>query len=128
MGRAVAQQLVRRLVRVEGVDRVADEGLLLDQYGVACGFVRAVGATSTTCGVIAALMIWRLPKLKADNEIESLVSREFAFLLNLAGLIVSIRAMFAQGPNFSRITLAIGCLMLAAFFFYMGILLWPVSD
>ena len=53
---------------------------------------------------------------------------EFAFLLNLAGLIVSIRAMFAQGPNFSRITLAIGCLMLAAFFFYMGILLWPVSD
>ncbi|MEM8607122.1 MAG: cytochrome c-type biogenesis CcmF C-terminal domain-containing protein [Myxococcota bacterium] len=31
---------------------------------------------------IAALMIWRVPKLKADNEIESLVSREFAFLLN----------------------------------------------
>jgi cytochrome c-type biogenesis protein CcmF len=31
---------------------------------------------------IAALIIWRLPKLKADNEIESLMSREFAFLLN----------------------------------------------
>jgi cytochrome c-type biogenesis protein CcmF len=31
---------------------------------------------------MAALMIWRLPKLRAENEIESLVSREFAFLLN----------------------------------------------
>lgn len=31
---------------------------------------------------VAALMVWRLPKLRADNEIESLVSREFAFLLN----------------------------------------------
>jgi cytochrome c-type biogenesis protein CcmF len=42
---------------------------------------------------IAALMIWRLPKLKADNEIESLVSREFAFLLNnwvLLGMMVFV--------------------------------------
>ena len=38
-------------------------------------------------------MIWRLPKLKADNEIESLVSREFAFLLNnwvLLGMMVFV--------------------------------------
>ena len=43
--------------------------------------------------VIGALMIWRLPKLKADNEIESLVSREFAFLLNnwvLLGMMVFV--------------------------------------
>jgi cytochrome c-type biogenesis protein CcmF len=42
---------------------------------------------------IALLMIWRLPKLKADNEIESLVSREFAFLLNnwvLLGMMVFV--------------------------------------
>jgi cytochrome c-type biogenesis protein CcmF len=42
---------------------------------------------------IGALMIWRLPKLKADNEIESLVSREFAFLLNnwvLLGMMVFV--------------------------------------
>jgi cytochrome c-type biogenesis protein CcmF len=42
---------------------------------------------------IAALMIWRLPKLRADNEIESLVSREFAFLLNnwvLLGMMVFV--------------------------------------
>ena len=42
---------------------------------------------------IALLMIWRLPKLKAANEIESLVSREFAFLLNnwvLLGMMVFV--------------------------------------
>jgi cytochrome c-type biogenesis protein CcmF len=42
---------------------------------------------------IAALMVWRLPKLKADNEIESLMSREFAFLLNnwvLLGMMVFV--------------------------------------
>ncbi|MEZ4286627.1 MAG: heme lyase CcmF/NrfE family subunit [Polyangiales bacterium] len=31
---------------------------------------------------IFALIAWRLPKLKAQNEIQSLLSREFAFLLN----------------------------------------------
>ncbi|MBW2405387.1 MAG: cytochrome c biogenesis protein CcsA [Deltaproteobacteria bacterium] len=42
---------------------------------------------------IAALMIWRLPKLKSDHEIESLLSREFAFLLNnwvLLGMMVFV--------------------------------------
>ena len=31
---------------------------------------------------VFALIIWRLPKLRAQHEIKSLVSREFAFLLN----------------------------------------------
>jgi len=38
-------------------------------------------------------MIWRLPKLKSDHEIESLLSREFAFLLNnwvLLGMMVFV--------------------------------------
>lgn len=41
------------------------------------------------------LVFWRLPKLKAEHEIESLVSREFAFLLNnwvLLGMMVFVLA------------------------------------
>lgn len=52
---------------------------------------------------------------------------EFAFLLNLAGLFLSVRAIKAEGPNLSRIAVAIGCLLMAGFFFYVGILLWPVT-
>jgi hypothetical protein len=54
-----------------------------------------------------------------------LLMSEFAFLLNLAGLFVSVRNMFAHGPSFSGIAVATGCLMLAGFFFYVGLLLWP---
>jgi len=54
-----------------------------------------------------------------------LLMSEFAFLLNLAGLFVSVRNMFAHGPTFSGIALATGCLLLAGFFFYLGIMLWP---
>jgi cytochrome c-type biogenesis protein CcmF len=32
--------------------------------------------------VCVGLVVWRLPKLKAEHKIDSLVSREFAFLLN----------------------------------------------
>lgn len=32
--------------------------------------------------VSAALIIWRLPRLRAENRMESLLSRDFAFLLN----------------------------------------------
>lgn len=54
-----------------------------------------------------------------------LLMSEFAFLLNLAGLFVSVRNMFAHGPTFSGIAVATGCLLLAGFFFYLGIMLWP---
>ena len=42
---------------------------------------------------VFALIIWRLPKLKAQHEIKSLLSREFAFLLNnwvLVGMMVFV--------------------------------------
>ena len=54
---------------------------------------------------IFALMIWRLPKLKAENEIESLASREFAFLLNnwvLLGMMV-VRADRDDVPADQRV-------------------------
>ncbi|MEJ2321706.1 MAG: hypothetical protein P8Z31_04970 [Gammaproteobacteria bacterium] len=54
-----------------------------------------------------------------------LLMSEFAFLLNLAGLFVSMRNMFTHGPSFSGIAVATGSLMLAGFFFYVGLLLWP---
>ena len=41
----------------------------------------------------AALIIWRLPKLKADHKIHSLLSREFMFLLNnwiLLGMMIFV--------------------------------------
>ena len=56
-----------------------------------------------------------------------LLMSEFAFLLNAAGVIVSVREMLKHGPSFSGIALATGCLLLAGFFFYLGIMLWPVQ-
>ncbi|NOY92684.1 MAG: cytochrome c biogenesis protein CcsA [Deltaproteobacteria bacterium] len=43
--------------------------------------------------VCAALIIWRLPKLKAEHKIQSLLSREFFFLLNnwvLLGMMIFV--------------------------------------
>ncbi|MDX1344471.1 MAG: hypothetical protein R3179_01140 [Sedimenticolaceae bacterium] len=56
-----------------------------------------------------------------------LLMSEFAFLLNAAGLVISVREMLRHGLSFSGIALATGCLLLAGFFFYLGILLWPVQ-
>ena len=52
---------------------------------------------------------------------------EFAFLLNIAGLIISVREIFRHGPQFPVIAVAAGCLLLASFFFYLGITLWPLQ-
>ncbi len=41
-----------------------------------------VGFMAVIIVACMALILWRLPKLKSDNRIESMVSREFAFLLN----------------------------------------------
>ena len=41
-----------------------------------------VGYMAILLVVCAALIIWRLPQLKAENSIDALLSREFAFLLN----------------------------------------------
>ena len=56
-----------------------------------------------------------------------LLMSEFAFLLNAAGVVISVREMLRHGLSFSGITLATGCLLLAAFFFYLGVMLWPVQ-
>ena len=56
-----------------------------------------------------------------------LLMSEFAFLLNAAGAIVSVRQMLKHGPSFSGVALATGCLLHAGFFFYLGIMLWPVQ-
>ncbi len=56
-----------------------------------------------------------------------LLMSEFAFLLNAAGLVISVREMLRHGLSFSGIALATGCLLLAGFFFYLGIMLWPVQ-
>ncbi|MEM7157796.1 MAG: cytochrome c-type biogenesis CcmF C-terminal domain-containing protein [Myxococcota bacterium] len=49
--------------------------------------------------VSAVLLIWRLPLLRSRNELESIMSREFAFLLNnwlflIAALFVGIATIF----------------------------------
>jgi len=55
-----------------------------------------------------------------------LLMSEFAFLLNIAGVIVSIREMLRHGPSFAAIAAATGCLLLAGFFFYLAVMIWPV--
>ena len=52
-----------------------------------------VGYMAILLVVCAALIVWRLPKLKAENTIDALLSREFAFLLNnwiLLGMMVFV--------------------------------------
>lgn len=55
-----------------------------------------------------------------------LLMSEFAFLLNIAGVIVSVREMLRHGPSFAAIAVTTGCLLLAGFFFYIAIMIWPV--
>ena len=43
----------------------------------------------------AALIIWRLPKLKAEHQLQALLSREFAFLLNNWILLAMMFAVLA---------------------------------
>jgi len=52
-----------------------------------------VGFMAIIIVVCAALIVWRLPKLRADHKIEALLSREFMFLLNnwmLLGMMVLV--------------------------------------
>jgi cytochrome c-type biogenesis protein CcmF len=52
-----------------------------------------VGYMAILLVACAALIVWRLPKLKAENTMDALLSREFAFLLNnwiLLGMMVFV--------------------------------------
>lgn len=81
-------------------------------------------------GLLIALIFLLTDGFLPDSEhglplLMRLLMCEFAFLLNAAGLFLSFRSMRDKGISFSGIAVAIGCLMLAGFFFYAGLLLWP---
>ena len=84
-------------------------------------------------GLLFALIILQTGGHVPDSQgvlplLMRLLMSEFAFLLNAAGVFLSVRDMLRHGPSFSGIALATGCLLLAGFFFYLGIMLWPAQN
>ena len=66
-----------------------------------------VGFIADRRGVSIALIVWRLPLLKAEHRMESLVSREATFLFNNL-LLVGIAFAVLWGVLFPLISEAIG--------------------
>lgn len=84
-------------------------------------------------GLLFALVILQTDGHMPDSTgglplLMRLLMSEFAFLLNAAGVFISVREMLRHGPGFSGIAVATGCLLMAGFFFYLGIMLWPTPD
>ena len=83
-------------------------------------------------GLIIAMTLLLTDGFQPDSQgglplLMRLLMSEFAFLLNAAGLFLSVRGMIKDGFTLSRIAVATGCLIMAGLFFYGGILLWPQS-
>ena len=90
-----------------------------------------LGFMTTIIGVGVVLILWRLPKLKSENQIESFLSREAAFLFNnlmLLGVLFAVMwgtllPLLSEGltgeeiavgpPFFNRVNIPIGLVLLA---------------
>ena len=90
-----------------------------------------LGLMTTILGVGVVLVLWRLPKLKSENQIESFLSREAAFLFNnllLLGVLFAVMwgtlfPLISEGltgekisvgpPFFNRVNIPIGLILLA---------------
>jgi cytochrome c-type biogenesis protein CcmF len=70
------------------------------QSGIGIFFVWYMGLLVAGC---AALIVWRLPKLRSEGSFESALSRESAFLLNNWGL-VSLTVFIAVATVWPRIS------------------------
>jgi cytochrome c-type biogenesis protein CcmF len=89
-----------------------------------------LGFLGTIIGTGLVLVLWRLPKLRSENQIESFVSREAAFLFNnliLLGVLFAVLwgtmlPLISEGmgekitvgpPFFNRVNIPIGLVLLA---------------
>jgi cytochrome c-type biogenesis protein CcmF len=70
------------------------------QSGIGIFFVYFMGVIIATC---AALIVWRLPQLRAKGAFDSVLSREAAFLLNNWGF-VSVMTFIALATTWPRIS------------------------
>jgi cytochrome c-type biogenesis protein CcmF len=70
------------------------------QSGIGIFFVYFMGVILATC---AALIVWRLPKLRSKGELDSVMSREAMFLANNWGL-VSLLVFIAIATTWPRLS------------------------